>query len=794
MSIRTRILCACLSLTAVTLVFGLVTHGAQDKLGATAGQIYDEAFMSMSYLRSAQNTVANISRDDATGTMDAGEIGDRLDNAIGDIAVSYDRALSIEAKQLSHTISTQLEAMAEDFRTKQKLPDRAGLAALEAEFETAVEINAGDGFRARRAVSEEVRRLSIQTWATMALSIAIALAITAFLSNAIVPAVKHAVSIASAIAAGRLDNQIVAVGQGETSVLLRALAAMQRSISEKIARIEDLMAQQATTHASQMASQLARFETALDNMAQGLCMFDDEGCVLVHNRRFAELFAAVPSGTRGVDALPVDLLPATAPGEPWAMSRSFTRTLPDERIITVTERAMDGGGWVATYEDITERQQIEAQMTFMARHDALTKLPNRVLYGEQMEHRLAQVRRGGSLAVLCLDLDHFKSINDTLGHSVGDGLLQAVAKRLLAETRETDTVVRPGGDEFAIIQAAAGQPSEAKVLAERLVRTLNETFSVGDHQIAIGVSIGIATTMDGLTNADTLLKSAELALYRAKADGRNTYRFFEAEMDAKMQQRRLIEIDLRRAVIERQFENFYQPLIEVDTREISGFEALVRWRHPTLGMISPAEFIPVAEETGLIARIGTLVLQQACRDALTWPDNIKVAVNLSPVQFRNRHLAAEIASALEQSGLPASRLELEITESILMQDSEVILTMLREIRALGVHISMDDFGTGYSSLSYLRRFPFDKIKIDQSFIRSLEESGDCIAIVRAVLGLGRSLGMRVIAEGVETEKQLSILHDEGCEQVQGYLFSKPQPIGTVHTMLPSPAPIPAEVA
>ncbi len=422
-------------------------------------------------------------------------------------------------------------------------------------------------------------------------------------------------------------------------------------------------------------------------------------------------------------------------------------------------------------------------MAFMARHDALTGLPNRVLYREQMEHALAQVRRGASLAVLCLDLDHFKAVNDTLGHSVGDGLLHAVAQRLLAETREVDTVVRLGGDEFAIIQAAATQPTESKALAERLVQALSDPFHISEHHLAISASVGIAIASDGTSTAETLLKSADLALYRAKADGRGTYRFFEAEMDARMQSRRLIEVDLRRALAANEFENFYQPLVTVDTQEVSGFEALVRWRHPTRGMVSPAEFIPIAEDMGLITQIGSRVLEQACIDALGWPENVKVAVNLSPLQFRNRQLAKEVADALQRTGLPASRLELEITESILLQDNDTILEILREIRALGVHISMDDFGTGYSSLSYLRRFPFDKIKIDQSFIRNLGESGDCIAIVRAVLGLGKSLGMRVIAEGVETKEQLAILHGEGCEQVQGYLFSRPKPVNALGELL-----------
>ena len=782
MSIRTKILLGCLSLTFVTVVFGMVSRSAQFELGQMSVRLYDEAFMSMSYLRSAQNGLMTISRDIAAGTAVDVDIGERLDNAIADIGVSKERAVSDNGRNAAAALADRLTKIARAYHAEHRLPDRQLLAELERRFDVAVEISAGDGFRSRRAATEFVNRLSMRTWLAMGISVAVALAITFMLSRAIVPAVRYAVGIATAIANGRLDNRIEARGRSETSVLLRALSSMQRSIADKIAQIERLMAEQATTHASEMASQHVRFETALDNMVQGLCMFDEAGCVLVHNRRFAEMFHASAPGTPTVEALPAPILGGRVARDASMQSRAFTRTLDDERTIAVTEQPMEGGGWVATYEDVTERHKIEARMAFMARHDALTGLPNRVLYREHMEHALAKARRGGGLAVLCVDLDNFKSVNDTLGHSVGDALLHAVAQRLLSETREADMVVRLGGDEFAIIQSAAVQPTESKVLAERLVTVLSEPFQLGDHGVSIGGSVGIAVTTDGLTNAETLLKSADLALYRAKADGRGTYRFFEAEMDARMQARRTLELDLRRAIVEKEFENFYQPLVSVDTREVSGFEALIRWRHPTRGMIPPGEFIPVAEDSGLITKIGALVLERACEDALTWPAHVKVAVNLSPLQFKNRHLAEDVAAALARSGLPASRLELEITESILLQDSDATLAILTDIRALGVHISMDDFGTGYSSLSYLRRFPFDKIKIDQSFIRNLEENGDCIAIVRAVLGLGKSLGMRVIAEGVETEEQLAILHEEGCEQVQGYLFSRPKPIEALHDL------------
>ncbi|MDT7951107.1 MAG: EAL domain-containing protein [Acetobacteraceae bacterium] len=786
MSIRAKILIACLTITAVTLAFGAVTRSAQSQLGEIAVKLYDEAFMSMSYLRSAQNTTLTIiSRIAALGAEPA-DLAERFNDAVSDLDIARERALSPQGKRAASWLHDRLADVGHEFEATHHLPDRAALQELERRFDVAVEINAGDGFNSRRATTELVDRLNLQTWLAMGLSVAVALTITLVLSHMIVPGVRDAVSIAAAIAAGRLDNDIVAKGRSEIATLLRALSAMQRSIADKIFRIEQLMAKQADTHASELASQHVRFETALDNMGQGLCMFDESGRVLVHNRRFAEMFTHAGPGTAAEAVLPPLLLPKQDQSAGWTQSRGFTATLDDERSIAVMEQPMQGGGWVATYEDVTERYRIEARMAFMARHDALTGLPNRLLFREHMQHALAQARRGRGLSVLCLDLDHFKDVNDALGHSVGDGLLHAVAQVLLNETRETDMVVRLGGDEFAIVQSSATQPGDAVALAERLVALLGRPFQVGGHQVNIGVSIGIATTTDGLTTDETLLRSADLALYRAKADGRCQYRFFEPEMDATMQIRRTLEIDLRKAVAERQFENYYQPLLTADTREVSGFEALVRWRHPTKGMMSPSEFLTVAEETGIIAQIGSIVLERACFDALQWPASVKVAVNLSPLQFRNRALASEVAAALERSGLPPARLELEITESLLLQDSESTLAILNEIRALGVHISMDDFGTGYSSLSYLRRFPFDKIKIDQSFIRHLEDSGDCIAIVRAVLGLGKSLGMRVVAEGVETEEQFSLLRREGCEQVQGYLFSKPVPLHAAESLTRPP--------
>ncbi|MGY4452437.1 diguanylate cyclase (GGDEF)-like protein [Bradyrhizobium sp. i1.3.1] len=456
------------------------------------------------------------------------------------------------------------------------------------------------------------------------------------------------------------------------------------------------------------------------------------------------------------------------------------------RSIRVVNQPMQGGGWVATFEDITEWLEAQAKISHMARHDALTNLPNRVLFHEQLEQGLGRAKSGDQLAVLCLDLDHFKDINDSLGHPIGDALLKEVGRRLKATVGASDTVARLGGDEFAVVQIGRSEEAAARALAGRLVEVISAPYEIDDHQIVIGVSIGISLSPQDSDNPDELLKNADLALYRAKADGRGTYRFFETGMDARAQARRLLEMDLRAALLRDEFEAYYQPIRDVASGRVVAFEALLRWNHPQRGLIAPINFIPVAEETGLIVQLGEFVLRSACSDAATWPDDVDVAVNLSPVQFKSPNLIASVTDALAASGLAARRLELEITESVLLQNSEATLTTLHELRAMGVRISLDDFGTGYSSLSYLRSFPFDKIKIDRSFVSELATREDSMAIIRAVTGLGRSLGIVTTAEGVENDAQLELLRREGCTQAQGYLFSKPRPASDVALMLNRP--------
>lgn len=435
--------------------------------------------------------------------------------------------------------------------------------------------------------------------------------------------------------------------------------------------------------------------------------------------------------------------------------------------------------------DITERRRTEAQIAHMAHHDALTGLPNRNLFHDRVEHLIAQHKQSRlpPAAVMCLDLDMFKNVNDTFGHPMGDDLLKAVAVRLTDSLRPGDFVARIGGDEFAVVLGAIAGADDAGDIAERLIETLSAPYDVNGVELIVSASVGLTLVPQDGENADELLRNADMALYRAKADGRRLHRFFERDMENRVQRRREMEVDLRQALANDELELRYQPLINVSTLAVTGFEALLRWRHPDKGPISPAEFIPIAEETGLIVALGEWVLREACTEARKWPEHIGVAVNLSPVQFRSPNLVSTVLTTLARTGLASHRLELEITESVLLADTDANLSTLRRLRGLGVRISLDDFGTGSSSLSYLRSFPFDKIKIDRSFVRELHQRPDCAAIVRAIAGIGRSLDVPTTAEGVETAEQLDRIRQEGCTEVQGHFFSAAQPANELHKVI-----------
>lgn len=535
-------------------------------------------------------------------------------------------------------------------------------------------------------------------------------------------------------------------------------------------------------------------QMALEHLPHGMCMFDGADRLLLANRRYQSLwnlpeqvlrpgtsFAEIMAVTRGVETEASRHQAQRPPRGTGTRRREWQ--LDDGTLIAVTVTRLADGSCVALHEDITEQRRAQAQVAYLATHDALTGLPNRGALRDELQRLLARNKRGDDLAVLCLDLDRFKAVNDLLGHPAGDALLRQVAERLRQCARETDFVARLGGDEFAVLQCGTPQPSSSTTLARRIITALSTPFDLDGHRAHIGVSVGIAIAPFDGEEPERLLKNADLALYRAKSEGRGILRYFEPAMDAQIQARRSLESDLRRAVALEQFHVAYQPQVDTDSGRVVGFEALLRWQHPVRGNIAPVDFIPLAEETGLIVAIGRWVLAQACRDAASWPETISVAVNVSSVQFADGSLVREVINALGDSGLQPGRLELEITESVLMRDADQALLMLRELRQCGVRVAMDDFGTGYSSLSYLRSFPFGRIKIDRSFIHDIETNAEAQAIVRAVCGLGCSLGMAITVEGVETLGQLAAARREGCSNVQGYLFSRPRPAVDVPYMI-----------
>lgn len=575
------------------------------------------------------------------------------------------------------------------------------------------------------------------------------------------------------------------VGRAQTK--LRSLATTLEQAGQDLQR-QNLTLQQRD---HDLRIQNERFNAALSNMSQGLCMADTATRVAIYNKRFAELFA-LPSAVAEPDATIADVIAAAeqAGATPAAFLKSVVErqltyatrqqsaefVCEDERgrALAVLHRPMPGGGWIATYEDVTERRRIDAHVRHIAHHDAVTGLPNRVLLRERLESALRDTSGAdASFAVLLLDLDMFKEVNDTLGHPAGDALLQAVARRLNAAVRSSDTVARLGGDEFAILQPLAHGRAQSDLLAERLVNIVKAPFEIDGHRLEVTASVGVAIAPDDGCDPDQLLKSADMALYRAKADGRATHRFFAADMAAALQERRSLAVALREALSQREFELHYQPIVLLATMKPVGFEALIRWRHREHGLIPPARFIPLAEEIGLIDAIGEWTLQQACMDCADWPDDMRVAVNLSPRQFGSGNLVVAAEHALNAASLAPIRLELEVTESVLLQDNDENIATLFMLRALGIRIALDDFGTGYSSLSYLRRFPFDKIKVDQSFVREMAESAESVAIVRSIAELAPKLGMRTTAEGVETESDLTTVREAGCSEGQGYFFGRP---------------------
>jgi diguanylate cyclase (GGDEF)-like protein len=569
--------------------------------------------------------------------------------------------------------------------------------------------------------------------------------------------------------------------------LLAAMTRQVRSLSDSKASL------------AQKSQQL---DAALNNMSQGLTMFDDRQRLIVSNTQFARIYGFTAEQTKPGVSLRSLLDSRKAIGSvPRDGEQFFTQTfeqvsnteasdsvytLLDGRTVSVAVQPMPNGGFVSIHQDITAQKRIEAELERRARYDALTGLANRTLLMEKIGEALARLgRQGEEFSILMLDLDRFKTVNDSFGHPAGDLLLKEVGRRLQNTTRDVDCVARLGGDEFAVLQVSDGnQVGGVIALCDRILKAITEPYDLEGRKLILETSIGIALAPQDGTDADVLIKNADLALYKAKAEGRNRYCFFEAGMEAKARERRELEDDMRKALERNEFELYYQTIVDLELREYCGAEALLRWHHPERGLIPPDQFIPLAEESGLIVPLGQWILRQACSEAAKWPSHLKIAANISPSQIKHGDLLDILKSALAETGLPPQRLQLEITETVLLERKPEHLAVLHEIKKLGVSIVLDDFGVGYSSMTYLQMFPFDRIKIDQSFIRSMTDHAAGAAIVCAIAGLGRTLDIATTAEGVETVEQLVFLRAAGCQFAQGYLFSRPVPASKLTFELP----------